>query len=83
MWFALRLFLGASRSFVVELVALDKAVHASFGVDNLLLTGIERMAVAANFNADLLFGRAKLDFAAAHARRSNVVILGVNSFFHG
>jgi hypothetical protein len=34
-----------------------KLVHASGGVDKLLLTGVERMAVRANFHVDALHGR--------------------------
>jgi hypothetical protein len=34
---------------LIELISLDEAINATFGVNNLLLTGVERMAVAADF----------------------------------
>jgi len=39
-----------------ELIALDKAINSPFGIDNLLLPGIERVAVAADFNPNLVLG---------------------------
>lgn len=63
-------------------VALDKSLDPSFGVDDLLLSGVERMAVAADFNSDRLLRRANQYFVAANTGCYNFKILGVNSFFH-
>lgn len=54
-------------SWLFELIALDESVNATFGIDNLLLSGIERMAGAANFNTNGLLCRSSLDFSAADA----------------
>jgi hypothetical protein len=40
------------------------------------------VAVAADFDAYLLLGRAQLYFVAAHANGGDGVILGVDAFFH-
>jgi hypothetical protein len=66
----------------VELVSLDKAVYPSFGVNNLLLTSIERMAAGADFNTNLLFGGTHLYRSAAYAGGDYFIVLGVNSFLH-
>ena len=66
----------------VELVALDEAINATFRVNDLLLTGVEGVAVAADFNPDLLLGRPELHLIAADTGGYNVKVLGMNSFFH-
>src|SRR5437868_7029669 len=50
------------------LILLLEAVHASFGIDQLLATGEERVATGANFDADVAFvGRAGTERVAAGA----------------
>jgi hypothetical protein len=73
---------GFSFFFLVLTIALHEAVYTSFGIHNLLLTGVERMAGAANFYTNRLLGGTELDFAAADTAGDNFVILGMNSFFH-
>ena len=48
-------------------VAALKALNTSAGVNQLLLAGVEGMALAANFNADLRLGIAGMDHVAACA----------------
>src|SRR6185369_700640 len=61
---------------------LDKAVYATLSVNNLLLPGEKRVAVAANFNADLRFGRAKLYLVTADTDCCDRLVLGMNAFLH-
>lgn len=68
--------------FALLCVALDKSVYPPFGVNNLLLSGVEGVAGAANFNTDVRFGGAGQDFCAADACSLDVLILGVNALFH-
>lgn len=46
----------ALAALLIQLIALDKAIDATFGVDDLLLSGIERVAGAADFYTNLVFG---------------------------
>jgi hypothetical protein len=73
---------ASSDLFLVELITLDKAVYPSFGVNNFLLSGVEGMATAANFNTDLRFGGAELNLGAANTGRGDLLVLGMNSVFH-
>ncbi len=63
-------------------VALDKSVNATFGVDDLLLSGVERMAGAANFYADVRFGGTSQNFSAADAGCLDFLIFRMNAVFH-
>jgi len=62
---------------------LVEAVNAAFGVDELLATGIERVAGGADFDAEVSFiGRPSLKGAATGTRDLYDVIGGVDSSFH-
>ena len=63
-------------------VALDKSVYATFGVNDFLLSGVERMAGAANFYTDVRFGGAGEYFSATHARSFDFLIFRMNALFH-
>src|SRR5215472_14880043 len=66
-------------------ILLLEALDAAGGVHELLLAGEERMAVRANFHAHhvALDSRARLECVAAGAMHGYVVIVGVNTGFHG
>jgi hypothetical protein len=66
----------------VFLVPLHEAVNTTFRVHNFLCAGVIRMAVAANFNANLLLRRAHLNRIPANASGSHRVILRMNTVFH-
>ena len=57
-------------------------VDASAGIDELLLAGIERMALRADFNAQIIFGGTGMDFVSAGALYYDVFIRGMDSFLH-
>jgi hypothetical protein len=72
--------LGAASSRVL----LTKLVHATCGVDHFLLTGVERMAVRANLNLQILSkSRAGLERVAARAGHGDLFIVGMGGGFHG
>ncbi len=73
---------GACGFALLLAIALDKPIYATFGVNNLLLSGVERVAGAANFNTDVWFGGAGQDFCAADTSGLNFLVFGVNSVFH-
>src|SRR5438874_9830597 len=56
---------------------LAEALHAAGGVDELLLAGEERMALAANVDVDLGTGTARSERVSAGAVNSTSLVLGV------
>jgi len=56
--------------------------HAPAGVDQLLLSGIERMALGADFNLDIRLGGAGLDDLAARTADGCGLVVGMESLFH-
>ena len=52
------------------------------GVNQLLLTGEERMALRADFYSDVLLGRACRDLVTASASDYSSFVYGMNTFFH-
>src|SRR5258708_859037 len=66
------------------LILLLEAVHAAFGVDQLLPAREERVAVGADFHADVAFVRgAGPKRVAAGAGDADFQVGGMNSGFHG
>src|SRR5262249_45470160 len=63
-------------------VAALEAFDTAGGVDDLLLAGIERMAVRADLDMDLRARGARLDLVAAGADDRAALVRGMNSFFH-
>ena len=55
---------------LLQAILLIEAINASAGVNQLLLAGIERVALGANFDLDVLFGGTSLnDLTASTADR--------------
>ena len=64
-------------------IALVEPINASRRVDQLLLTGEERVASGANFDVQVaFFGRASLECLAASAGNVNFYVFRMNSWFH-
>src|SRR5579875_494564 len=65
-------------------VLLAELVHAPRGVDDLLLAGVERMAVRADLDVQVVAQRRpRLERVAAAADHVDLFVLGVNRRFHG
>src|SRR5882757_3008179 len=64
-------------------VAALEALDASGRVDQLLLAGEERMAGAADLQANLVLGRMRLEGVAARAGDGHHIELGMDVFLHG
>ena len=62
----------------------QELVNASRAVEHLLLAGIERMTVAADFRGQLLAacGFGLVDMSAGPAGNSGVVVVGMDAGFH-
>jgi hypothetical protein len=64
-------------------VAHVKAIDAPCRVDQLLLAREKRMASRADFHVQIaLFGRTGLEALTARAGHCDLVVLGMNSWFH-
>ena len=61
---------------------LVEALNTSAGVDQLLLTSVERMALGANFDVDLGLGGTSLDDVAASAGDGAVNVVRMDTLFH-
>ena len=61
---------------------LLELVDTSAGVNQLLLAGIEGVALGANFDVDIFYGRTGLDDFATSTVDLGLLIVGMNSVFH-
>jgi hypothetical protein len=63
-------------------VAALKALNTSAGVNQLLLTSVEGMALGANFDVDLGLGRTSLNDVAASTSDGAVNVVRMDTLFH-
>ena len=68
--------------FLLQAEALVEAIDTSTGVNQLLLAGIERVALGADLNTDLLLGGASGKGVAAGATDRSLLVLGVDTISH-
>jgi hypothetical protein len=59
-----------------------ETLDPSGGVDQLLLSGEERVALGTDFNTDIGFGGTDGHFVAAGATNDGFFVIGMNSAFH-
>lgn len=57
-------------------------IQTSAGIDKLLLAGKERMALGADFNGHIAFGRTSLNLSAASTSDRAFFVFGMESFLH-
>ena len=67
---------------LLQTVFLVETVHAAACIHKLLLAGIERVALGANFNLNVLFGRTSLNNCTTRASDSSLFVLGMDTFLH-
>ena len=67
---------------LLEAETLLEAIDASAGVYQLLLAGVERMALGANINLHLFLCRPGLKRLTAYAANDALAILGMDLFLH-
>ena len=69
-------------SILLQAESLVEPINTSTGVNQLLLAGIERVALGADFNADVLLGgTGRKDVATGAANRS-LFVIGMDTFLH-
>ena len=67
---------------LLQTKSLVEPINASTGVNQLLLAGIERVALGADLNADVLLGgTSRKDVATGTANRS-LFVIGMDTFLH-
>ena len=71
-----------SSVFLLQAEALVEAINTSTSVNQLLLAGIERVALGADFNTNVLLGRTSGKDIAACATDSGLFVLGMDTFLH-
>ena len=67
---------------LLDAVLLVELVNAAAGVNQLLLAGVEGVALGADFHGDVLLGGAGLDDGAASALDGGLLVIGMDSFLH-
>ena len=69
-------------SFLLQAKSLVEPINTSTGVNQLLLAGIERVALGADFNTNVLLGgTGRKDVATGTADRG-LFVLGMDTFLH-
>ena len=68
--------------FLLQAESLVETVNTSTGVNQLLLAGIERVALGANFNTDILLGRTGGKDVATGAADRGLLVVGMDAFSH-
>ena len=69
-------------SFLLHAKTLVEAINTSTGVNQLLLAGIERVALGADFHTNVLLGRTGGKDIAAGAADGGLFVLGMDTFLH-
>ena len=67
----------------LDAVLLVELINAAAGVDQLLLAGVEGVALGADLNRDVGLGGAGLDDGAASALDGGLLVFRMDSFLHG
>ena len=73
---------AAINNIELQTVLLVELINAAAGVDELLLAGVEGMALGADFDGDVLLGGAGGDDFAAGAADGGLFVLGMDSGLH-
>lgn len=67
---------------LIHTKTLLESVYTSAGVNKLLLTGIERVTLGANFNSDVFLCGTSLDNIAASAGNSSFLVVRMDTLLH-
>ena len=68
--------------FLLQAETLVETVNTSTGVNQLLLAGIERVALGADLNTNVLLGRTGSKDITAGAADGGLFVLGMDTFLH-
>ena len=68
--------------YLLQTELLVEAFNTSASVNQLLLAGIERVTLGADFNSDILFGRPGLKHVTTSAADGGLLIIGMDVLLH-
>ena len=69
-------------SVLLQIESLVEAINTSTGVNQLLLAGIERVALGADFNSDVLLGGTGRKDVATSTTDGGLFVIGMDAFSH-
>ena len=69
-------------SFLLQTKSLVETINTSTGVNQLLLAGIERVALGADFNSDVLLGGTAGKNVATSTTNGSLFVVGMDTFLH-
>ena len=67
---------------LLQIESLVETVNTSTGINQLLLAGIERVALGADFNSDILLGGAGGKGVATSTANCSLFVVGMDAFSH-
>ena len=67
---------------LLQAETLVEAINTSTGVNQLLLAGIERVALGADLNTNVLLGGASGKDIATSAANGGLFVIGMDTFLH-
>ena len=67
---------------LLNTVSFLELINTSAAVDELLLTGEERVALGTDFYLDVLLGRTSFNYVAACALDGRGLVIGMDTVFH-
>ena len=67
---------------LLQIESLVETINTSTGVNQLLLAGVERVALGADFNSDVLLGGTGSKHVATGTANRGLFVLGMESFLH-
>ena len=67
---------------LLQIESLVEPINTSTGVNQLLLAGVERVALGADFNSDVLLGGTGRKDVATGTANGGLFVLGVDTFSH-
>ena len=67
---------------LLQAKSLVEPINTSTGVNQLLLAGIERVALGADLNADVLLGGASRKDVATGTANGSLFVVGMDTFLH-
>ena len=76
------IFLNSGKIRLLDAVLLVELINTAARIDELLLAGVEGVALGADLNGDVLTGGAGLDDLTAGAADGGRLIVGMNSGLH-
>ena len=68
--------------FLLQAETLVEAINTSTGVNQLLLAGIERVALGADLNTNILLGGAGRKNVATGTANGGLFVIGMDTFLH-